>query len=300
MIARTKNVAANVAALSLMLLAAAGCVGCGGAESGDGTLELRADLRPGELAERDGVRVIVPEPGSGVFAEVIAADGSMHTLELETQLDGTVVEHLAGTAASSRSNPPACSDGAFNLASYHWSETLHWRFKASTTPASLNTAAVEDALVAGTTNITTSRNDCGLSDKVAATQHYDGTTATGPNIHDNGTCGSADGLSVVAFGALPNAALGVTCTWYSQGVALETDIRLNRGDHAWYTTKPVGCNNRFDLQGVMTHERGHSFGLAHVSEASHGALTMSEAIGPCDSSARTLGLGDVRGLREKY
>ena len=112
MIARTKNAAANVAAMSLMLLAATGCVGSSAAESDDGALEIRADLRAGELAEQDGVRVIVPEPGSGVFAEVIAADGSMHTLELETQLDGTVVEHLADTASGSRSNPPACSDGA--------------------------------------------------------------------------------------------------------------------------------------------------------------------------------------------
>ena len=81
---------------------------------------------------------------------------------------------------------------------------------------------------------------------------------------------------------------------------LKSDIRPNKADHRWYASKPASCSGRYDLQGVLTHEGGHAFGLAHVSESSHPALTLSGAIGACDSSARTLGLGDVRALRQLY
>jgi hypothetical protein len=300
MIAHKTNLARNVSALALVLVALSGCYGEDGAEGDEGSLQIRNDLRAGDLADENGVRVIVPDRGSGVFVEVIASDGSMMTLNLETMLDGIVVEHVADLPPPRSASPPACSDDAHNLASYRWTATLHWRFKASTTPDYLSATAVEEAVRTGTTNITTSHNNCGLADEVSATQHYDGQTSTGPNIQADGTCGTGDGLNVVAFGALPDSALGVACTWYSQGEAIETDIRLNRGDHRWYTSQPWGCSNRFDIQGVTTHERGHSFGLAHVSESAHANLTMSQAIGPCDNSARTLGRGDVKGLRDKY
>ncbi|WNG57848.1 hypothetical protein F0U59_26140 [Archangium gephyra] len=58
------------------------------------------------------------------------------------------------------------------------------------------------------------------------------------------------------------------------------------------------CSNRFGLEAVMTHERGHTFGLGHVAAGS--PLTMRPGIAPCDGSAATLGLGDVRGLRQRY
>lgn len=48
----------------------------------------------------------------------------------------------------------------------------------------------------------------------------------------------------------------------------------------------------------MTHERGHTFGLGHVASGS--LLAMRPSFGYCDASGSTLGLGDVRGLRQKY
>jgi predicted Zn-dependent protease len=47
----------------------------------------------------------------------------------------------------------------------------------------------------------------------------------------------------------------------------------------------------------MTHERGHTFGLGHADSTT---LTMSPNSNYCDNSGATLGLGDVRGLRQKY
>jgi hypothetical protein len=61
------------------------------------------------------------------------------------------------------------------------------------------------------------------------------------------------------------------------------------------------CNHRYDLESTVTHERGHTFGLGHVSESNHGNLTMSSASnGACQFSERTLGRGDVLGLANKY
>jgi predicted Zn-dependent protease len=55
------------------------------------------------------------------------------------------------------------------------------------------------------------------------------------------------------------------------------------------------------VKAVMTHERGHTFGINHVSETSHKNMTMSPNInGPCQDSESTLGLGDVEGLRALY
>jgi predicted Zn-dependent protease len=57
---------------------------------------------------------------------------------------------------------------------------------------------------------------------------------------------------------------------------------------------------KYSVEGVGTHEFGHAFGLAHVSESSHPALTMSPVIQACQASETTLGLGDIQGLEAKY
>jgi hypothetical protein len=55
------------------------------------------------------------------------------------------------------------------------------------------------------------------------------------------------------------------------------------------------------LEPTTTHEFGHAFGLSHVSERLHGALTMSPmSNGPCATDETSLGLGDILGLEELY
>lgn len=271
--------------ITLVLAAAVGCA----------PLDEREDVTVGS------VTVEAPPPGMRVWSEVLFADGTFETLGVLTDDDGAYVfeapddEHALEPLAIA-----PCNDGARSFTGFHWETPLEWWFNASTSP--LNVAAVESALVEGTKGITRSRNSCGLDDQVSATQVYKGRTSTATQIRNDGTCKAAgDGKNVVGFSDLPRGVLAVACTYATaEGVAVESDIRFNKVDHAWTTSPSSSCTKRFDIQAVMTHERGHTFGLGHVGEADHGALTMSTKIGPCDTSPRTLGKGDVLGLRDLY
>jgi hypothetical protein len=94
---------------------------------------------------------------------------------------------------------------------------------------------------------------------------------------------------------------------------VESDIRIRHHlifaggtQEEWYTTNhvPEKCNtnpNFGDLEGVMTHERGHSVGIDHVEPIDdHPNLTMSRRPDNCDREYRDLAKGDVRGLQRIY
>lgn len=79
----------------------------------------------------------------------------------------------------------------------------------------------------------------------------------------------------------------------------EADVRFNTYDHD-FTDKPTSsCSNKFDIRSVGTHEAGHVFGLKDIAGA-HDNLTMYESSIRCSTRARTLGKGDVLGLRSIY
>jgi hypothetical protein len=106
----------------------------------------------------------------------------------------------------------------------------------------------------------------------------------------------------VAFGNLPKGKLGLSCVWHTAFSAYEGDVRLNTVHHNWVVNIGPNCESKWSVEAVMTHERGHTFGLGHAApEADHKWLTMSPSInGPCQKSETTLGLGDAIGLELKY
>jgi hypothetical protein len=69
----------------------------------------------------------------------------------------------------------------------------------------------------------------------------------------------------------------------------------------WVANPGSNCSGKADIESVMTHERGHTFGLNHVDKVAHPWLTMRQGNKWCSNLwARTLGLGDMKGLEEIY
>ncbi len=257
------------------------------------------------------VKSVVPPPGKGVYAEVLTPSGSQE-LDVARRADGTVeLDHVgddsqeATAEARSVSGPDPCSDPAYKDDSFRVTSELHYRFNISTTPRELKHVQAVRAVRRAGANVVRTRNPCHLGDQVPAELIYDGNTSGVANVGDD-SCLESDGESVVSFGDLPKA-LAKTCTYYKINPSGydevgSSDVKINRRDFRW-TTRPRArsCKRGWDLQSVLTHERGHTFGLGHVPEESHGWLTMSPVInGPCQKSERTLGRGDVLGLEGKY
>lgn len=190
-------------------------------------------------------------------------------------------------------SPPPCDDKAYRLLGAKWTSAYRWSFRAASTPSSLSRSTVKAILRRSFSNITDANNDCGRADRVSATHEFLGKTSRRPN------CSARDGRNVVGFGRLPYGVLAVTCFWKRDGRMLEADIKINSRE-SWATSL-VGCRNKPMLEGTMTHEAGHVFGLDHVGERRHGRLTMSPYLdGPCNNDEATLGLGDMRGLEALY
>ncbi|MDQ3951471.1 MAG: hypothetical protein M3279_00700 [Actinomycetota bacterium] len=274
-------------------------------------------LKPGDVLEDHGVSVVVPEPGVGVYSEAIMPRTEVpQELAVSTEPDGTVVVESYGSEADATTAPGSgplnpfdngCEDGAYNLHNWKRYNTLSWYYNTGGTPSYLAALDVENAMKRGTTNVTQANNDCGFSDNITASQSYAGRTSTGIQVTSSGTCGTSDSSSVAKFGSLSNGSLATTCTWYTTADnpdrATTSDVRFNPAFE--WATSTVQCvsfgGDAYMVDDVMTHERGHNFGIAHVSESSHEWLTMStNSQGPCDTSQTTLGLGDYNGLNVRY
>lgn len=286
----------------------------------EGTL---LNLLPGQEFISNGLGVIVPNPGEGIFAEAIHED-RLHVVRVETDLAGKVrlFEEVVPVAAaggdesivhpgpldvlddeSSVEFAGACSDGAYKLYGTKWKSTLEWSLNAASAPSNVGADAAETKIKGSANNITTIRNDCNIKDNVPAAHKYLGRTSKKAGITADGKCSGTDSANVVDFGDLPSGYLGLACFWYRQesgrNRTVEADLRLNKVEHKWYATKPSNCSNVFSIEQVATHEWGHAFGLGHP-DGSHPNLTMGPSTGPCVNDDATLGLGDIKGLQSLY
>lgn len=308
------SAAVSAAAVLAMALAA----------TASANVELRTDLRPGDVVHRPDAALVVPAPGDFVTLHALETDGS-RTVSVRTAQDGTVAIADSEEPILAPETPdepplgraiPACDDGAYlrtarswsNWKYVKWKSTFNWWFRASSTPSYMYADNTLAAIQRAVANIVGAHNDCDLPDNVSATQDFLDVTQVTPNISTDGySCRDGDGTSVVSFGWFDGDRLGLTCIWGKDdggtyGRITSSDTRLNSAKHLWYAVKPANCSGRWSVEAVMTHAFGHTFGLSNVGpESDHGWLTMSPAInGPCIQPETSLGLGDVRGLLALY
>jgi hypothetical protein len=262
-------------------------------------------LRPGDLVSVRGISFVVPEPGTTVWAAAQVSTGEEPAVGVETRTDGTIILHGgrdgAGmqTIATTSTNP--CVDGYYKRYGMRWATTFKWFFRSGSTPSNVTVSGAEGALKQAVANITGARNSCGLADNISATSYYAGRTSTSINIGSSSSCSARDGKSVVGFGDLASGYLGMACWWAnSSNQAIEADMKLNKVEYRWVVSIPSSCYKKWSIEAVSTHEFGHVFGLATISETYHPNLTMSLVIRACQSSEKTLGLGDIRGLEGLY
>ncbi len=276
------------------------------------------DLRGRTLTDH-GVGATVPAASMGVTASA-ELPGGIQTLTITSNADGSITlddvgddaqAGIVATAATGsggtpcKSCPKACNDKTYSLEGYALppSETFDWYFNMGTTPGNLTAVQAEAAVVSATANVANQKNSCGMPDRVSLSTNYLGDTTEGANISQNLNCLNNDGTSVMDFGSLQAPAAAINCSWSmtASGIddLVEADIRIDDNSN-WTIDIGNGCNNAYDLQGIATHERGHTFGIAHVG-AAHGNLTMSIfGLPECSKTYRTWGRGDVKGLRQLY
>ncbi|MER5195886.1 matrixin family metalloprotease [Streptomyces sp. NPDC002755] len=266
-------------------------------------------LAVGRVVTHEGAGVAVPDPGTTVSVDALTVDGSAHGFTLTVAADGTVsyAYEAARTQAAARARadaPAPCTDSAFSTAGRKEYDTYEWFIGDGPLPGRMSHAegrrAFEDAIA----TITTSRNDCGYDDRVTAKARFLSATGNEAGIDREARCVRRDGLSVWDAGDIGGEAVATTCSW-SRPVPdgpeelLEADVRFNTHDFP-FTNRPAdGCTHAYDIRSVATHEAGHVFGLGH-SGAGHENLTMYANSFACSTDARTLGKGDVLGLRSLY
>lgn len=266
----------------------------------------------GERMIVDGaIGSVLPARGKGVYVEGMTPSGVQEMIITRSE-SGTVEVGKVGREAhgaepeSSGSTALAatdeCSDKAFSKLGYRVESRLRYFFNRATTPNKVTRAGAEKAIRRAGNNIANTKNNCGLGDRVPTGLAYAGNTPKVAQISNNG-CMRDDGYSVVSFGKL-SYVLGLACTSYEYrkgyDKVLSSDIKLNKAEYKW-TTNPLNksCNYQYDVESIMTHEFGHTFGLNHP-RGNHPNLTMNSSSASCDASVRILGKGDVLGLDRIY
>lgn len=121
----------------------------------------------------------------------------------------------------------------------------------------------------------------------------------GASSGDNGNAGVYDGVNQLEWeniGAGSTVAVTTTWSYRGSGIAVESDGQYNTY-YAWSTS---GAANAMDVESVIQHEVGHTFGLNHPSGSGIECLTMYAYVNYGTTHGRTLGDGDILGIKSIY
>jgi hypothetical protein len=243
-----------------------------------------------------GVRTASTATVAGV-APVTAVAEAVRTNGVETAAHQAAT---AGTATQPRlaGTPASCADGAYTLSGYKVVGGISFGYNPAGVPAGIaKTAgtAVRNSLL----SVAAGANRCRYTARLNTSATYTGASTRRPQVNTAGACTGNDRVNVMGWGTLPTGYLAITCIYFAGGKVINADTMINRR-YTWSTATPPHCNNTWDLQSVLTHEVGHTFGLSHVDYTAHGSAVMATLINPCDTTKRLLGRGDYAALVRLY
>lgn len=189
------------------------------------------------------------------------------------RLDGHVALYAVPPTDDSATNPD------YKLLPFHWYVTAEYWINPRN-KYGFSTTVVIAAITASA--------EAWDSETGAAVFSYQGTTSR--------SAGKRDNYNVVSWGAYRAGVIAVTYIWYVGSQILETDMRLN----TYYRWSLSGEAGRMDVQNIVTHEFGHWCGLADLYGDVDYWLTMYGYSNYGETYKRTLGLGDINGLKAWY
>jgi hypothetical protein len=230
-----------------------------------------------------------------VAASVIAA--TRGSARPDSGFDGRNVtgSSIRAAAAAASAVPVAqsaakssCDDGGYLKSGETWPNHRYgWRWNATTFGSDSD---ILRAVELGAQAWDLTKDSCDFGDITTITPVYDGPTTLLAGAQDN--VNTVDKGSVASFGC--EGALACTGLWYDATGAVEADIRFS--DKVRWSAS--GAPGAYDYRAVATHEFGHFIGLSDLHDSPN--LTMYYATQTGSTGPRTLGRGDVRGLRQLY
>lgn len=274
----------------------------------------------GRTVVEDGLFLEIPEPGVVSGTEEIYKEGAA-TFEITVTYDGEVSYASEGDAdpdfepTPREGSNPECGQSAYNTNDLKEYGRYRFYIGDGSFPAALSRSDFGEKVSNSVENIIRADNDCAMADNVSAEGAYEGFTTTESDMRTSGgvtSCGDGsldnrDGTSTWDAGNIDkngSPPVAKACWWGiptpgAKNDLVEADVRFNISNYD-FTVTPNSCRDKYDVVSVGTHEAGHVYGMGHVSESDYPWMTMSTNSEICDSSARTLGRGDIRGLESMY
>lgn len=193
-------------------------------------------------------------------------------------------EALPMAPATAASITTDCARPTYGLLGYRWVVPYGAQVDA-TNPSGLPASGVQAAFQAALDTW-----DDGTGAEIASAVTLGGSGAA---------AGTLDGVHQFGWKPLASGTIAVTTTWFAPTAlkpAIESDAAYN-SNYAW---RLDGSAGGYDLQHIATHETGHTFGLKDLYDAADACLTMYGYGSTGQTHARTLGDGDLAGLRVLY